>query len=83
MGLGLVIVADGSKEGASLPCCSLRRVVIKRSGKLERGGARHVTVGLGYSCRRQHGARKGSLLLSTESGYGVARCVPARCGGAR
>ena len=72
-GLGEVLVADGSTEGAGLPCCSLRRVVLARPGEVRRGVARRSSVWQGNSCRRQHGESRFSLLLSSESRQGGAR----------
>ena len=70
---GLVNAADGSTEGASPLCCSLRRVVMVRRAWVSQGQARRSVASsgrswLGYSCRRQHWGACSPLLLSTEGG---------------
>ena len=60
----MAIAADGSKEGASLPCCSLWRVDAVRQCAAGRGVV--WTGGAGQSCRQQHGGLMLSLLLSME-----------------
>jgi hypothetical protein len=73
----MVIVADGSTEHFGVPCCSLWRVDEAWLGvdgfdRTRLGAARR-----GNSCRRQHGGRKPSLLLSWEGGHGQVNFGPA------
>jgi hypothetical protein len=62
---GEALVADGSTGGLCSLCCSLWRADEAGHGVLRTGAARK-----GNSCRRQHGGRKPSLLLSSESRWG-------------
>jgi hypothetical protein len=83
--LRAAMVADGSTEGASPLCCSFweSRLGAADFGWAWCGEVRPGSTMRGYSCRRQHGGRKPSLLLSLESGWGPTGRGAARHGGVR
>ena len=75
--LRAAMVADGSTEGASPLCCSFweSRLGAADFGWAWCGEVRPGSTMRGYSCKRQHGGRKPSLLLSSGkwSWHGAAR----------
>ena len=81
----MVIAADSSTEGESLPCCSLRRVdsawwFVERPGTVGLSVACFSKARLGNSCRRQHRGLRLPLLLSTGSGQGTVGKAKAGLG---
>jgi hypothetical protein len=75
--LRAAMVANGSTEGASPLCCSFweSRLGAADFGWAWCGEVRPGSTMRGYSCKRQHGGRKPSLLLSSGkwSWHGAAR----------